>query len=377
MRRIVYIQYTNPAGYPPLEHSSHLLAQAGWQVMFLGTGALGANTLIFPPYPNITVRQIPFCAPGWRQKLHYFQFCLWMLIWSLRWQPRWIYASDLLVCPIALALTLFPGIKVIYHEHDSPGNAPASAFLKLCLNARHWLAQRAEISILPNQERADRFDKTLHPPRSPLCVWNCPAKNEVAPQRLPWDHQTFWLLYHGSIVPSQLPETVLFAIKQLPSLVKLRVIGYETIGHPGYVKQLQRIADQLDIAERIEFLGTVPTRSELLQQCQSCDIGLAMFSFNGTQPMAGASNKPFDYLASGLPLVVSTLPDWEEMYVKPGYALACNPEKPDSIAEVLRWYLEHPDQMREMGDRGRKQILEEWNYEKQFSPVLERLLEVR
>jgi hypothetical protein len=29
--------------------------------------------------------------------------------------------------------------------------------------------------------------------------------------------------------------------------------------------------------------------------------------------------------------------------------------------------------MRQMGERGRQRILEEWNYERQFSPVLERL----
>jgi MFS family permease len=35
MARVLYIQYTNPAGYPPLQHSSRILASAGWQVLFL------------------------------------------------------------------------------------------------------------------------------------------------------------------------------------------------------------------------------------------------------------------------------------------------------------------------------------------------------
>lgn len=56
MKRILYIQYTNPAGYPPLEHSSRILADAGWQVLFLGTGALGAAALRFPPHSNVRVR---------------------------------------------------------------------------------------------------------------------------------------------------------------------------------------------------------------------------------------------------------------------------------------------------------------------------------
>src|ERR1700691_6128491 len=119
MRRVLYIQYTNPAGYPPLEHSSRILADAGWQVLFLGTGALGAAALRFPPHPNICVRDLNFCPAGWRQKLHYLLFCLWVLGWAMIWRPRWIYASDHLICPVALALTALPGPRVLYHEHDS------------------------------------------------------------------------------------------------------------------------------------------------------------------------------------------------------------------------------------------------------------------
>jgi hypothetical protein len=46
------------------------------------------------------------------------------------------------------------------------------------------------------------------------------------------------------------------------------------------------------------------------------------------QAMAGASNKPFDYLACGVPLLVSDLLDWRMMFVKPGYGLACNRKIP-------------------------------------------------
>ena len=86
--------------------------------------------------------------------------------------------------------------------------------------------------------------------------------------------------------------------------------------------------------------------------------------------MTGASNKPFDYLACGLALLVCARPDWERMFVQPGYGLACDPDDTDSIAAQLRWFLMHPVEIREMGERGRQQILKEWNYESQFTPVL-------
>ena len=48
-RRILYIQYTNPAGYPPLEHSSRLLAARGWVVVFLGIGMPATDGIPFRP----------------------------------------------------------------------------------------------------------------------------------------------------------------------------------------------------------------------------------------------------------------------------------------------------------------------------------------
>ena len=128
MNRVLYIQYTNPGGYPPLQHSSRILADAGWQVLFLGTGALGADSLVFPPHENIRVRRMEFCTAGWRQKLHYFRYALWVIATAILLRPRWVYASDTLCTPVALCLTYFPGLRVIYHEHDSPSDEPASGF---------------------------------------------------------------------------------------------------------------------------------------------------------------------------------------------------------------------------------------------------------
>jgi len=63
-RRILYVQFTNPAAYPPLEHSARLFADAGWDVMFLGTGALGADRLEFRPHRRIQVKRMRFVPGG-------------------------------------------------------------------------------------------------------------------------------------------------------------------------------------------------------------------------------------------------------------------------------------------------------------------------
>jgi glycosyltransferase involved in cell wall biosynthesis len=371
-RRILYIQYTNPAGYPPLEHSSRLLADAGWQVVFLGTGAAGSGNLRFPPHPNIRVWRMPFCPAGWRQKVHYGRFLLWALVWVLWWRPQWIYASDLLSCPVAWLLSFMPGHRVVYHEHDSPHPNVKSRFQRWCLAARRRLARRAAVCVLPNAVRAQRFTEQTDAPNV-RCVWNCPTSDEVGPPRQRGDGEDIWLLYHGSITPPQLPSALLDALARLPERVKLRVVGYETVGHRNYANELREKGKRLGIANRLEFLGTIPTRGEMLNWCGRSDVGLALFAKQGLQPMPGASNKPFDYLARGCALLVSDLPDWREMYVEPGCARACVPDDPESIAGAVRWFLEHPEQMRAMGETGRRRILEDWNYEAQFRPVWQAL----
>jgi glycosyltransferase involved in cell wall biosynthesis len=169
---------------------------------------------------------------------------------------------------------------------------------------------------------------------------------------------------------------VLEALALLPGDVSLRIIGYETGGHRGYRAQLLQAAQRLGIEQRVQLRREIP-HSELPMEAGQSDVGLALMPAN-TQDlnmrwMPGASNKPFEYLASGLALVVSDLPGWREMFVEPGYGVACIAEDPTSIAAALRWLLEHPAERRAMGDRGRHRVAMEWNYETQFAPVMERL----
>src|SRR4029077_2216785 len=104
------------------------------------------------------------------------------------------------------------------------------------------------------------------------------------------------------------------------------IVGYETLGTPGYIDQLRRKAKELGGGERLDVKGTLTTREEHLSVCRTHDVGFALMPASSgdlnLRTMAGASNKPFDYLACGLALLVSELPEWEQMFVQPGYGLA-------------------------------------------------------
>jgi glycosyltransferase involved in cell wall biosynthesis len=293
---------------------------------------------------------------------------------AFSWRADWIYASDLFSCPAALGLTYVTRSRIVYHEHDSPNVSRPNSLVRFLLWTRIRLARRASLCVAPNVARAEEFQRQTG--RTAICVWNCPSRKEVSPARNSPGGDVFRIYFHGTINSEMFPASILVALSRLPERVKLRVVGYETLASRGCTRGLQAMADELNIGARVELIGATP-RDKILKLCAECDVGIACVppqqSNINLANLVGASNKAFDYQACGLALLVSDLPQWRESYVAPGFGLACNPADPDSIVASLNWFLEHREETRAMGERGRQKILTEWNYENQFQPVLERM----
>jgi len=373
---VVYLQYTNPAVYPPIQHSAGILAEAGWNVIVLGISVSDVERLEFPRHPRIEVRLTNPSKPGWSQKLHYLRFCAWALGWIVRRRASWVYASDALTAPLGWLASHLPGVRVVYHEHDSPPRGGQSRFMQGVLGFRRRLLRRAAIVVAPNDERGRLIAEDAGAPMRVVSVWNCPRQVEAASPARRDSTPEAWVVYQGSIVPARVPRALIEALTLVSPCVKLRVIGYETAGHVGYIAELQRLAASIGVSHRVEFMAAVP-RHELLEWTDRSHIGLSLMPVHTEEVnerwMRGASNKTFEYLARGVPVLVSDLPEWKATFVDSGFGRACTPDDPGSIADALKWFAEHAEDARRMGERGRQRILSEWNYERQFEPVLERM----
>jgi len=372
MHKVLYVQHANPAAFPPLMHSADLLVEAGFAVKMIGCATLNSEAMRMDAAAKVEVKLFRYIAPGLKQKLQYLCFCLTVWKEAFFWRPDWLYASDLFSCPVTLVVSWVPGIKIIYHEHDHPG-FNLSLVSRLFMRARKVLSERAAMVILPNSSRA--FDFHEETGRQGVCVWNCPKRNEASLRKQ--CDKSILLYYHGTLNSSRLPTSFLEGIAAVSPHVRLRVVGYETIGSIGYCDELRRKAKELGIESQFELIGP-RSRDEIMGLCREADIGIACMPIETADPnlktMAGASNKPFDYMACGLALLVSDIPEWREMYVHPGYARSCNPSDPDSIAAALRWFCENRERTRAMGESARQRIFSEWNYENQFAPVLNKII---
>jgi len=370
--RVLYVQYTNPGAYPPLVRGAQLLAESGAEVQLLGTRVRGLDALDISPKSGVTVHLIQEASDGWRLKAHYARYAAWATREATRWKPDWIYASDVLSAPIAVAIAGLTSARVVYHEHDAPARDHASWVINRCLDARRRLLHQADLVVAPNVERAGRLS-TIGGGRPVFTVWNCPRR----PATRPADRSirdALRIVFRGSVNPERLPLTVVEALARVRPEIALDIAGYETAGSRGYLSTVTSHAEQLGLGERVRILGTVP-EAQLGTICEHSDLGLALMPMQSTdenmQHMTGASNKVFEYLAYGVAPLVSDLPDWRRTFVDPGYALACDPSDVDSIAAAFGWAAAHRDAVQTVAARGWERLQSDWNYESQFAPVLD------
>jgi glycosyltransferase involved in cell wall biosynthesis len=371
-RRVLFIQATEPAGYPPLINAAILMAEAGWDVTFLAAPIAG-NRMLLPTHPRIAVHAIAERPSHVIGRLAYLRYSAAAAQLALRLRPDVVYASDPLGALPGLLAARLAGARLVYHEHDTP--APGSLRPSLS-RARAAAAQRAHLVVFPNEKRSRLAKAELGFVQDRLrIVWNLPRRAEL-PSLVAHPDSPLILYYHGNIAPDRLPVTVIEAVRRLDGRVCLRIAGPEAPGASGYVKRLLASGVGSDTGSLIEYLGQM-SRTVLMAIAAENHIGLALMPRNSGElnmrHMTGASNKAFDYMAAGLALLVSDLPDWHDTFVEPGFARACNPADPSSIAAALAWFLNHPSKRREMAAQARARIEADWNYDAAFESVMSSL----
>lgn len=372
MSRVLFLQATDPAAYPPLIHASTLMIEKGHRVRFLSSPIRG-RAMRMPDLPGLEVDSLPERPTHVMSPTSYARYLAAAMRAARAFRPDIVYASDPLGAMPGLVAARMAAAPLVYHEHDSPDSERRlHGAVRL---ARRAALRRARLVVFPNEGRAREVAAEVPFATERLrIVWNLPRRSEVSPPAAR-RKGSLVLYYHGSITPDRLPQTVVDAVLRFPE-VRLRVVGYETACGQGHVASLRNLAEAAGRPEALEVHGEV-SREALPALMEGAVVGLALMPISSRdinmRHMTGASNKAFDYLSGGLALLVSDLSDWRSMFVAPGLARACDPASVDSIAAAIRWFIEHPDETNAMGERGRLRMLADWNYDIAFAPVLAEL----
>lgn len=74
--------------------------------------------------------------------------------------------------------------------------------------------------------------------------------------------------------------------------------------------------------------------------------------------MTALPTKLYDYMAAGLPVIVSNFPLWKSIVEEGGCGICVDPENPRAIAEAVESLLDDPEKAARMGENARRLVVE-------------------
>ena len=394
MKKILYIQYTDPFLWPVVVHGSNILSSKGYKVLFLGVQSVSdiSKRIDMTLNDNVTIKLLWYLGPGTRQKIQYFFFSFWVLMHFVFWRPHVIYASEKLVCPVAYVIKILSKkTKLIYFEPIYLG-ADVQIRPEFVRASRQRLARIADLCLVPNEARLVKFIEDVGDHGNTIFAHNFPRHQEFKgiPFRENPETGKLKLFCFGFLGPDKLPLQLFEALEELKDKVELVVAGIDRYRDPNrgksYSKIIKNEIKKRELEKNVRYVGLIKKRGDLLQQCSKAEVGLAFtgktitkdvkskFTTEGDVKipefnMAGTSQRPFEYMGLGLVPLVSDLKEWEEFFVKDGYAFSCNPESSDSIRETLLYLYGNRDLLFEKGKRNKEKILSDWNYNNEFKKI--------
>jgi glycosyltransferase involved in cell wall biosynthesis len=181
------------------------------------------------------------------------------------------------------------------------------------------------------------------------------------------------VLYFGSVGPGHGLEKAISSMRLWP-LDSVLVLAGPTPA--SYRATLQQSAMQSGIGNRLIFMGTI---SPEMAWGVRAGADVALTIMDTSHPIyrycAGASNKRFEAMAAGVAQVTNDGPGIDELFVNRGVLVSAPYDNSERIGSAVADLLTNAGRRREMAAKARHLHLTDYNYEKQFAPVLAELCE--
>jgi len=168
------------------------------------------------------------------------------------------------------------------------------------------------------------------------------------------------IIYQGGITKLRGIKQIIEALAKIDDNVILLLFGKWEVGFEEECRKLEGW-------KKIKYLGVVK-QEELYGYGKSADIGIINYLSSPNNDDA-LPNKPFEYMACRLPIIMTNFPHWKEMFND--CALFSNPEDPGDIAKNIQKLVNNPNLRKAMGKKGRALVEAEYNWEKESIKLIE------
>lgn len=254
------------------------------------------------------------------------------------------------------------GCKVIFDSHENwygmlsdhfPKLGPIIQFYLSRLYKRVLPSFSAIFSVSPNMVE----DLAQYNPNAYM-VSNFPQiKGKNKDENITVKNENTFI-YQGTVYTISNQESTIAAFQQTD--YKYIVIGNV---EESYKQSLLK----LDNNKRVEFVGWTPPE-QLANITKSCLAGMVILDYDpvccGKEGQLG-SNKVFEYMMSGLPVICTDFTLWKELIIDKYKCGVCVPPRDSkAIKKALDFFANNKEIAAEMGKRGQDAIWEDLNWEK-------------
>jgi glycosyltransferase involved in cell wall biosynthesis len=275
--------------------------------------------------------------------------------------------------PWGLALKTATGKPVIYDAHEYVGmDVSNKEWLRAAAAPLGWLSDRVEKAIARrlngivtvNPHMAELFRRVN--PRVAVVANYPPRPGEIIPDVAP---EADSIIYVGGIGEIRGYVLLLKAMELLrarrPRAV-CRILGtLDPIRLPPAIAALTK--DEIR-AGGVEFRATVPF-AEVFGQISAHAIGWLTWRRCAAN-LYGTPTKLLEYMAAGVPVVVSDLPFVARIVRDADCGIVVPSESPKAHADALAFLLGAPGEARRMGANGRQAVVQGLNWETQRDALL-------
>ncbi|MDJ0737020.1 MAG: glycosyltransferase family 4 protein [Nostocaceae cyanobacterium] len=205
------------------------------------------------------------------------------------------------------------------------------------------------------------------PPAKTAVVRNFPLTAELQQTQnsyTPYCARQNKVIYAGGITEIRGIKEIVQGMEMLPTTLGAKLI---LLGEFAPA-ELQNQVAQMPGWKSVEFLGW-QSRNDVVQCLTQGKLGLVIF-YPQRDHLQALPNKLFEYMAAGIPIVVSDFPLWRKLVEEIGCGLLVNPLKPQEIAQAIQYILEHPEAAEAMGKRGQKAVMSQYNWEIESDKLL-------
>lgn len=169
------------------------------------------------------------------------------------------------------------------------------------------------------------------------------------------DPNVFKIIYPGGLAINRGITQLIQAIElSKKENIRLLLAGeFEPKEYGDFVKTLSGW-------NKVKYLGVIPY-DNVQKELIGANLGIEC-SFLEPNYLYSESNKVFEYMSVGLPVLCSNLPRLKEIIEGSQCGMCINPLNPEEIAGAIRWFIEHPAEAKQMGKNGRSAVEEKYNW---------------